>query len=475
MTTHDDASTLPGPRIPSVLQMAKLSQDPHGFLAECRRLYGEVFRLKLPGQGGIAVVCEPEAVRTLVTGGYDDISRAADNIRFLLGDHAVILQQDSLHKETRKLMVPPFLGERMRAYGRDMAELTDAVVGQFADGERRVLHRDMQEVTLSVILRCVFGITEATRMHELGRLVVEYLDSMLTPWFYGATLVLSGARVRDFLRARGQRMRQPGRTPSRWPVQSVADRLGAIDAILFDEIARCRRLSDAERAGRQDILSMLVAARYDDGSALSDEALRDHLMTLLIGGHETTATSLCWALHCALSRPGTLERMRAEVDGAMGRGFDPAQVKQLSYIGAVVNESMRLYPIAWGVPRQLRKDLTVGGRTLRAGTMCSVSIFHTQRDARLWEAPAEFRPERFLTQKASVYTFFPFGAGVWRCLGAQFAEYEMRVVLARIVQTLDLELAAEAPIRAQMRGFTIAPSEGLPVRVQRRRAADAAA
>jgi cytochrome P450 len=312
-------------------------------------------------------------------------------------------------------------------------------------------------------------------MHELGRLIVEYLDGVLTPWFYGATLLLSGARVRDFLRARGRRMRELGRAPSRWPVQSVADRVGAIDAILFDEIARCRRLSVEGLAARQDILSQLVAARYDDGSAMSDAALRDHLMTLLIGGHETTATSLCWALYCALGKPGTIEKMRAEVDSVMGSGFDAAQVKQLSFVGAVVNESMRLYPIAWGVPRQLKHEMTIAGRTLPAGTLCSASIFHTQRDPRVWEAPNEFRPERFLAGKASVYTFFPFGAGVWRCLGAQFAEYEMRVVLARIVQTLDLSLAPEAPIQPLMRGFTIAPSEHLPVRVYRRRAGQAAA
>jgi cytochrome P450 len=457
------------------MQLARLSQNPHGYLSELRRLYGDVFGLRLPGQRELAVVADPEGVKALTTAGYEELSRNADGIRFILGDHAVIFQQDSPHKETRKLMVPPFMGERMRAYGTDMRELADAVISRFGDGEHRILHKDMQEVTLSVILRCVFGITDAQRMHELGKLIVEYLDRMLTPWFYGATLVLSGRRVRDLLRLLGRRMRTPGRTLSRWPLQSVADRVGAIDALLFDEIARCRRLSDEERAQRHDILSLLVAARYDDGTGLSDEALRDHLMTLLIGGHETTATSLCWALYCALSNPGTIEKMRAEVRSVMGDDFDPAQVKQLAYVGAVVNESMRLYPIAWGIPRQLKQEMRIGGRILPAGQLVSASIFHTQRDPRVWDAPEQFRPERFIGNKASVYTFFPFGAGVWRCLGAQFAEYEMRVVLARIVQSIDLELNSEAPIKPLMRGFTIAPSEGLPVRVHRRHPAKAAA
>src|SRR2546430_4696404 len=180
-------------------------------------------------------------------------------------------------------MMPPFHGERMRAYGQDMATITDDIVDGWRDGDERVLHKELQEVTLRVILRSVFGITEGPRTVELGRLIVEYLDAVMTPWFYGATLILSGARVRDFLRSRGAHMLESedgDRTPSRWPVQRVADRLGAIDAILFGEIARCRALSDEARAARADILALLVAARYDDGSALSDDELRDHLMTL---------------------------------------------------------------------------------------------------------------------------------------------------------------------------------------------------
>ena len=373
-------------------------------------------------------------------------------------------------------MMPPFHGERMRAYGHDMAHFTDEIVDTWRDGDKKILHKELQEITLRVILRSVFGLTEGPRFEELGRLFVDYLDAMMTPWFYASTLVVSGPRVRDFLRARGRAKRDnPNKKISRWPLQSAADRLAAIDNILFDEIALCRGLGDEARAERSDILALLVAARYDDGSRIPDEALRDHLMTLLIGGHETTATSLCWALHCALGRPGTIDKMRAEVRAAMPNGFDAAQIKQLSFVGAVVNESMRLYPIAWGVPRQLKQEMRIAGRVLPAGQLISASIFHTQRDPRVWDAPDEFRPERFVGAKASVYTFFPFGAGVWRCLGAQFAEYEMRVVLARIVETLDLEAASEAPVRPLMRGFTIAPSEGLPVRVHRRRAAEAAA
>jgi hypothetical protein len=466
-----NATLPPGPRLPTALQLVRMSADPYGFLADCRARYGDLFTLRLPGGRPQVFVCDPEAVRALTTGGYDDFLRDAEAIRFLLGDHAVIFQQDAEHKETRRLMMPPFHGERMRAYGHDMAAVTDDIVKGWRDGDKRVLHKELQEVTLRVILRSVFGITEGPRTVELGRLIVEYLEAVMTPWFYGATLILSGARVRDFLRGRGAHMldaADDARMPSRWPVQRVADRLGAIDAILFDEIARCRALSDAERDSRQDILALLVGAHYDDGSAFGDDELRDHLMTLLVGGHETTATSLSWALACALQNPGTLVRMQSEVDRVFADGFDPTKVKQLSYIGAVASESMRLYPIATAVTRILKRERQLGGYTIPAGTRISPCIYLTQRDARIWPDPETFRPERFLESKASVYEFFPFGAGVWRCLGAQFAEYEMRVVLARIVAQLDLELAPGAEVKAAQRGFTVAPSDGVPVLVQRR-------
>ena len=191
-------------------------------------------------------------------------------------------------------------------------------------------------------------------------------------------------------------------------------------------------------------------------------------MTLLVGGHETTATSLAWALACALQNPGTIEQMRDEVDRVFCDGFDPTKVKQLSYIAAVANESMRLFPIATAVTRILKRERTFCGYTLPAGTRIAPCIYLTQRDARLWPEPERFRPERFLDGKASVYEFFPFGAGVWRCLGAQFAEYEMRVVLARIVARVDLTLAPGVAVKPQQRGFTVAPSNGVPVRVQRR-------
>jgi cytochrome P450 len=458
----------PGPTALAVAQLVELSTNPYAFYERCRARHGDVFTIRLPGQSPVVVVAEPEGVRSLVTGGYADLIRHAEGIRFLLGDHSVLFQQDDPHKETRKLLMPPFQGERMRAYGADMARIADEVIAPYRDGERRLFHHDMQDVTLRVILRCVFGITEEGRIRELGEHLIAYLEALMTPWFFGATRILTARRVRALIRSRGEAVRQGRRGVSRLPLQSAADRLGAADAIMFDEIARCRRLPEAERAARADILSMLAGARFEDGSALSDEALRDHLMTLLVGGHETTATALAWTLHDALSTPGTIERMRAEVSGVMGSGFDPTRVRQLSYVGAVASESMRLHPIATMIPRKLKHEATLGGHRLPAGTLVSPALYLVQRDPRVWEDPLAFRPERFLSGKPSIYEYFPFGAGVWRCLGAHFAEYEMRVVLARLVAQVDFDPDPTVYVRPKQRGFTVAPSDGMPVFVRRR-------
>jgi cytochrome P450 len=453
--------------LPPLATIVRMSMDPYGFLAACQRRYGDAFTLNQPGVGRGVFVCAPEAVKALCTGGYGDFTRAAETIRFLLGDHAIIFQQDAAHKETRKLMTPPFFGERMRAYGGDMLRFTDDVIDRFSDGERVSLHKCFQDLALKVILSAVFGLPDGARMKELGQLIIGYLDSIMTAWFYGATLVLSGPRVRDFLRSQGRERRGIGRFIR--PLQAIADKVQAIDAIMLAEIARCRALPEAERAARPDILAMLLGARYDDGSGLSDEALRDHLMTLVIGGHETTATSLTWAMACALEHPGTIEKMRAEVEPLFADGFDVGKVKQLSYVGGVAQESMRLYPVATAITRQLKHEMTVAGHLLPAGTLVSPVIVLVQRDPRVWAEPMRFSPERFVSGKASVYEFFPFGAGVWKCLGAQFADYEMRLVLARLVQRTELALDGGGKLKPVQRGFTVAPSNGLPVRVHRRR------
>jgi cytochrome P450 len=458
----------PGPRGPSVTQMARLARDPFGVLRQWQARFGDVYTIRLPGFGTQVVVAEPECVKALVTAGYEGLSRNAEPVRFLLGDHSILFQNGAQHKETRKLMTPPFHGERMRAHGDEMARVTDQVIARWRDGERRALFYDMQDISIEVALRTVFGIADAARLRELSELVIEFLNAMMTPWYYAASLLLGGSRLRELLRGRGAAARGLADV-SRWPIQGVADRLGAIDAILFDEIARCRRLSTDELARRTDVLALLVASRFEDGSAMSDEVLRDQLMTLLAAGPETTAVELSWTIGNVLRHPTAVEDMRAEVDAVFAGGFDAAKVRQLTYVGAAINEAMRLYPTTYGVPRLLEQDMTLGAWTVPAGTCVVVALGLVQRDARIWPDPDAYHPERFLGGRAPVYQFLPFGAGVWRCLGAQLAEYQMRVVMARVIAQVDLRLPVDAgPLRPMMQGFSIAPHDHMQAYVQRR-------
>jgi cytochrome P450 len=446
------------------MQAMQFVQGPHDFMERCQARYGDVFTMRLPGRPPVVVVSEPEAVRWLVSSGYDELMRSAEEARYILGDHSVLFQHDAQHRQTRKLLLPPFHGDRMRAYGPQMAEIADARIREWRVGSRYTLCAEMEKISLQVIFRCVFGISEPQQLAQLSTLILQYLASMLAPWMYASTLLFTGLGVRRFLRAGIGRKGDRRRFWPRRPLQSLSDCLGSIEAILLDQIVRCRRLPAEELAQRTDILSMLVAARFDDGSALSDEVLRDHLLTLLLAAYETTAATLAWTLYGLMRHPATMERARAEVHE---NGFEPARSKNPAYIGAAINESMRLYPISTMVSRELKHETSLAGRPLPAGTIVSPCTYLVHRDARAWEQPTAFLPERFLSGKASVYQFLPFGAGVWRCLGAQFAEYQMRVVLARLVAQADFEIEPRTQIRPVLRGIIVAPSEGLPVRVTR--------
>jgi cytochrome P450 len=294
----------------------------------------------------------------------------------------------------------------------------------------------MEQISLQVILRCVFGINEESRIQVMGKLILDFLDEMMSPKMLAACLTFGAWRVRDYVRAGIGRERAGFRPPS---VHRISRLLGGIEEILRHEIRRRREQPD------QDILSLLVSIRFDDGSAMSEERLIQDLIMLLAAAYETTAATLGWTVYCLLRHPETLAKLRAELRTVMAGRFQPSRVKELVYTGAVVNEAMRLYPISTLISRQLKQDTELAGYRLPAGTIVAPCTYLVHRDARIWPEPETFQPERFLDGKAPIYHFFPFGAGVWRCIGAQFAEYEMRVVLARLVEQVDLELASRRP------------------------------
>ncbi len=440
----------PGPRLPALVQFLHLGFRPIAFLEECDRRYGTPFTLRVPARPPLVMFSDPEAIREIFTGDPELLRAGEANnlLEPMLGQHSLLLLDGPRHLRERRLMLPPFHGERMQAYGRVMREIADRSIDAWPVGRPFPIHDRMQAITLDVILRTVFGLDEGEvldHLRERLRRLMAFVSGtlgvlLLMPWLQRDLGPLTpGGRFTRLARE--------------------------IDDLLFAEIAR--RRADGV-AGRDDILSMLIAARDEDGQPMSDQELRDEMVTLLLAGHETTATSLAWAFHRLLGRPDVLGKLRAELRAVAGDGpLEPEHVGRLEYLDAVVKETARLSPVIPQVSRRLQAPTRIGGCDLPAGAVASPCIYLTHRRPDLWPSPALFDPERFVGARPNPYAFFPFGGGVRRCIGAAFATYEMKIVLAEVLSRVELRAAPGYTVRTVRRTVTLAPSGGMPVVVER--------
>jgi cytochrome P450 len=327
-------------------------------------------------------------------------------------------------------MLPPFHGERMRRYGDLMTEVAAREVETWPIGESFPLWPRMQSLTLEVIMRAVFGVGEGRRLEQLR----EALRRMLDWGFDMRRLAVVGALGVNKVERLG--LLRPVMDP--------------VDELLLAEIRQ--RREDFDVGERDDIMSMLVAARHEDGSPMSDAEIRDELLTLLVAGHETTATALAWALERLVRHPEKLDRLREEV-AAGGH----------EYMDAVVKETLRLRPVLAIVARRLTEPAEVAGHLLPAGCAVTPCIYLVHHRPDVYPEPRRFRPERFLEQPAGTYTWIPFGGGVRRCLGASFALFEMKTVLAAVVSSRRLRPARPESERITRRAITLTPSRGAEV------------
>jgi cytochrome P450 len=420
------------------------------------RDHGDTFTMKLPGMRPLIVFSNPDAVREIFADDGDVMHAGRFNrvLAPFLGTKSMLMLDGKEHLRHRRLLMPPFHGERMHAYCEQIAALTREEVAGWRVGDRFPVQVPLQRLALRVIVRTVFGIEEGARFDEFVRVfgdLVEYASQPL--------LLLPFVQVDLGPASPWGRFRR---------------KLQALDALLLTEIAR--RRAEGTR-GRQDILSLLVDARDDAGTAMTDGELRDELVTLLVAGHETTATALAWALRWILDTPAVESRLRAELDAAVGDdgAIAPQAAAKLEYLDAVVREVVRLQPVIPLVGRILREPRTVGGYDLPAGSSVACSIYLAHRRPELYPEPAAFKPERFLGRRFSPSEFFPFGGGVRRCIGMAFAYHEMKLVLAEILSRVELELVADRPVGLQRRSISIAPAGGAPVVVRRLRSARATA
>jgi cytochrome P450 family 110 len=430
----------PGPSSGLLTALAYL-RDPYGSLQRTARRYGDPFSWPT-ALGTMAVTADPGGVRTLMSAPADTFSAlGAELLVPVLGASNLILMSGERHRAMRKLQAPSFQGARLRAWGQLILEVTDRHIERLPRGRPFSAHRATQEIALDVILQVALGLADPERRAT----------------FRAAVLGLLGALKPSFMFFPG--LRRPLAGLSAW---ARFQRAGARMTALYEEEMRLRR---AESTPREDILGLLMAARHQDGSPLSDEEVGQQLMSTIGAGHETTASALAWALH-HVYRDGRVKRRCDEELATLPPGrLDPDAVSALPYLEAVCHETLRLDPVAPIIGRTLREGLTLQGFELPAGISVGVAIVNVHRRADLYPDPERFAPERFLERTFTGFEYLPFGGGARRCLGAALALYEMKLVLASLLRARGLQLMGGAPVRAVLRNTTVGPSGGVEMRL----------
>jgi cytochrome P450 len=434
---HAPGALPPGPRTPAALNMLLLAQRPLETLLGWHRRYGDCFTVRYPVFGTGVYVADPQAIRELHTGDQSDLRAGEANapLGAVLGERSVLVLDGAEHLRQRRLLLPPFQGSAVTAFRTVIRDVAEREVASWRPGERFALRERMRALTFEVIARAVFGVEQPARIERLRRALVAVLSSQYV-------FLLPRSLQRDL--------------GSLSPGGRVARRLRAADALLYEEIARRRGEPDLD--ARTDVLSLLLRARHEDGAAMTDVELRDELMTMLLAGHETTATGLAFAFDLLLHNPATLARLRDELDGA---------AEDDAYLDAVVTETLRLRPIIDANQRRLTQPRTVAGWELPAGVAVYPAIAVVHRRADLYPEPDAFRPERFLDGRTESYAWLPFGGGIRRCIGAALAQAEMAEVIRAVATRVELRAARPAPDPVVMRGITLVPRHGAPVEVVR--------
>ena len=428
----------PEPKSSPLVQTLRWSFRPLPFMQECREKFGDSFSVKFMGfERPMVMISDPAAIKALYTEREHGLPPGREVVLTpIVGPRSVLVIEGKDHLAHRKVMLPPFHGERMRSYEPIVSQIIDTEIDSWPLGEEFAIHPRMQAVTLEVILRVVFGVAEGPRLERLRVVLTKVLEETASPFTQ-----LIGLASRRF--------------GGRGPWAKFEGQLKAVDDLLYAEIAERRASGDFEE--RDDILSVLMQARFEDGEAMSDEDLRDQLMTLLLAGHETTATALAWNFDLLLRHPRELGRLR-----------DSLEAREDDYLRATITETLRLRPVVPLAGRRLAKDLVADGLTLPAGTDVTPAIWLTHTRADVYPEPFAFRPERFLEEGPDTYSWIPYGGGIRRCLGASFAEFEMRIVLREVLTRCELRKADPAPEKIGRRNITLSPKHGTPVVVTAR-------
>ncbi|WP_013320740.1 cytochrome P450 [Gloeothece verrucosa] len=429
----------PRPTQPQMLRMLKLVFRPTDYMDENGKRFGDCFAVGR-SETPFVYISNPKAIQQIMTAPAEQFDSGRGNgiLKFFVGENSLILLDGVAHQRQRKLLTPPFHGERLQTYQQLICDIAAQVTEPLQVGKPFRVRTIMQEITLRVILKAVFGLQEGERYHKLRQLLTTVLDSISSPL---SSSILFFRQLRKdwgplspwgrFLRLKAQ-----------------------VDQLICEEI---RERQQQEKLDGEDILTLLLSARDENGEPMTLLELRDELMTMLIAGHETTASILTWALYWIHYLPEVGDKLRFELSSVEDKS-NLAHICKLPYLNAVCSETLRIYPVApLTFPRILKSDMELLGYKFAANTVLAPCIYLLHHREDLYPQPDQFKPERFLERQYSLYEYIPFGGGNRRCIGMALALLEMKLVLATLLQRFQLELLNSRPLKPVRRGLTIAP------------------
>ncbi len=433
-------ATPPGSGAAPLLQGLRFALRPMSFQLANLRRFGDVWTMRLPTRrGGFVVTCHPDHVESLLKARPADAPSLTGEspLRPILGPNSVLTSVGERHMRQRKLLLPPFHGEAVQRYVRMISDVAEREIDTWPSGEPFALAPRMQAVTLEVIMRGVFGLEDSPRDGTIEHRMRQTIRRLLAASTHPLYQLLE--------------LRHAGETEARGVLRQM---LQIADRHMYAVIGA--RRSEGERSGRNDVLSLLLAARDEQGEPLTDDELRDELMSLLLAGHETTANSLAWTFERLLRTPAAYDRLRDSVRG-------PDRDESAAYVEATIHEAMRNRPVIPMIVRMVTRPWRFGTHVVPARTPAAVGIIAVHHRADVYPEPLMFAPERFLGVKPGTYTWTPFGGGIRRCLGATLAMAEQRVVLEAIARRTDLRAPDPAPESPRMRNVTMIPRHGCAV------------
>lgn len=444
----------PKPKTPTWLTTILWWLWPTQMMDRYQKQFGSMFTLPLTGLVTTIIISDPKIIKEVFTGPPDEFLAGKGNTPMLpiLGQGSLFLLDSSEHKRHRKLLLPPFHGSRLGTYADTMRDITTGMIDKWPLKQKFEIQESLRSSALEIIFRTVFGVEDRQYLDKLTTALNSFLSIVGT--LLGALVLIPYFQI-DL---------------GRWSPWGRYKRLrNASDEMIYKHIT-LRKSELQQGLKKDDVLAMLIQAVDEDGQSLSDQELRDELITMIVAGHETTATTLTWAIEHILSHPTVMNKIQDEIDTVLGdRPVTAEDLSSLVYLDATLREVMRLRPIVAFVSRYLLKPATVGGYNFPAGVRLAPSVYMTHRNPEVYDNPTEFRPERFLDNRPDPYSWLAFGGGNRRCIGSAFAMFEMKIILSTIFQRCSLTLCESKPVAFTRRSITLAPKSGVSISVKTRK------